>query len=345
MALPSSLGKAGVSADELMEESLALKKPFGVPVLSLQPEEYEADRGTLEVRLDRRIQKFLAEQSGGNEAKAQIFAQAYAEGCGHIPKCLMKSASDPDYKDGHTGWLQGPRGEALGGMIVEPRKANYSWGGFVGMLTGLPADKLNLPEVPAAEARFLCHWHEAAHCAGAYEEPQADTLASLMAKKAFPNSKMLQSYADARALNALFAANSEHCDERLERYGWAMVEAVDAVVAMPAQVKAMDESAILSFRKKEFNYHVAAMKQLHAALEKQDPGVLQSRDLGRVGDALNSVLHNGALGEGNRETAKIGKRLLKAARHLSPDVTLNQSASVIPAQAGRRPHGYQNSRR
>lgn len=103
--------------------------------------------------------------------------------------------------------------------------------------------------------RYWITHHELAHVAGA-DEPQADLIASLLTRRAFPDDPAVQMMADMRALiNArdatLLHANPDNNDlhDNLESYGWCMVEAIDSVLALPQEeIDAMSDAAIIAHR-------------------------------------------------------------------------------------------------
>jgi hypothetical protein len=80
--------------------------------------------------------------------------------------------------------------------------------------------------------------HELAHV-GCAAEPQADKIAALFTRRAFPGSAVPQVVADVRAITCMARAvraaahPSVEADEQLRRYGWEMVEAGDSAAAMP----------------------------------------------------------------------------------------------------------------
>ena len=317
MSLPASLGKPGASAPHLVDESMALIDPLGVSILSLKPEDFQDDLEHLGVRLHDRVDNFVAALAKGNPAKAKELEDAIADGCKHIPECLARSAGNPKYADGHAGWMKNAAGESMGGMIVEPREANYSFLGSAAYATGLAPEKFAQMNVSDAQGRFLTHWHEVAHCAGAYAEPNADKIGAIMARKAFPDSNMLQHYADIRALDALFSINLENPQRRLNTYGWAMVEAVDSVIAMPAdKVRDMSEKEILSYRTEKFERKPEAVQEVWDAINKVAPDVLKERSPQKAAEALRVVLDGTGLAD--PDTRKMAGRFLQAIERTAP---------------------------
>ena len=291
---------------------MALIDPLGVSILSLKPEDFQDDLEHLDARLHDRIDNFVAALSKGDPAKTKELEEAIADGCKWIPASLAKSAGKRDYKDGHAGWMKNAAGESLGGMIVEPREDNYSFLGSAADLTQISKEQFQPVDVSVAQGRFLTHWHEVAHCAGAYDEPNADKIGAIMARKAFPGSPMLQVYADMRALDTLFSVNSDDPAGRLNRYGWAMVEAVDSVIAMPPdKIKNMDEKEILSFRTEPFDRKNDAVRKVWEAVDKAEPGVLKERNLLKAAVALRKALTDGGLDD--PDARRMADRFLIAA--------------------------------
>ncbi|MBU0800977.1 MAG: hypothetical protein KKA05_08215, partial [Alphaproteobacteria bacterium] len=89
------------------------------------------------------------------------------------------------------------------------------------------------------------------------DEPQADTIASLFTRRAFPGDPAVQLMADIRALNntrrAIFAAlnpdKAVEISEDLAAYGWPMVAANDAVLAMTQdEIDSLSDDDIIAHR-------------------------------------------------------------------------------------------------
>jgi hypothetical protein len=103
--------------------------------------------------------------------------------------------------------------------------------------------------------RYWITHHELAHVAGA-DEPQADLIASLFTRRAFPSDPALQIMADMRAVvnsrdAVLLHENPGNQDlhDNLATYGWPMVEAIDTVLAMDqAAIDALSDSQIIARR-------------------------------------------------------------------------------------------------
>ncbi len=333
MSLPASIGKAGVSADQLMAESMALRDPLGVSVLSLRPEEFEGDLPGLPRKVRAVTRGFLTDMAGGDPQRQREMFEAYKRSCKHIQICVKKSASRTNYTDAHTGWLEGPQGEALGGVIVEPREKNYSFAQNMKNLTDVKKEQFLATDVSDAQGRFMCHWHEVAHCAGAHEEPNADKIAAIMVRKAFPDSSLPQVNADLRALDTLFSANLGNARSRIRRYGWQMVEAADSVLAMPPeQVKDMSETDLLSLRNEPFRDYSGSVEKIWEAMSARRPGLLAERNLKETGAELKSVLADGALAA-DPMAQKIAARMVLAIDRLadpawSPALTDQFNASA-----------------
>ena len=341
MALPKSLGDSNASAEQLVRESQLLSDPYGIPTLKIQPAQFgdiAKDEEVLKATLRDTIQEFFKDAAKGDaQRQAQMNAIVFnggnfADNKQYLLTRTAMSALDENYGDAHALCVREDKGEPLAGVIIMPR-AERSFGTNAENATGVSASQFAPPTVPVAQLSFMTIWHEYAHAAGA-DEAQADKMAAIMARKAFPSSNVLQVYADLRIIDSLLDYNSqpreftnkkgekETIPARHEIYGWRMAEAVDEVAAMPQEkIHAMDEKTIRKITEAEIGHpKYDALRRVGDTLTARHPELFEYKkaNLKEISAALQTLLKNGTF-DNDPDALAIASRSLLAISRVALD--------------------------
>lgn len=260
-------------AAELLEASVALSDPFGVPTVVFRSEEYSAsviDRYKTAKRVDRRFE----EASAGNPSLhiygafmgERVFGYLGEFGRGQtifnavsIPCKTMNS----NERDAHHYEPEKFMPPEMNVVVLPSIKVTMSQ---LRTEFDYRVDHHNLPGSPE-QWQFRTIWHEFAHGAGA-GEPQADAMAAAVMRKAFKGRDVLMAQADHRAFRSLFHYSNV---EVRQEYGWGVVEAVDYVAALPNSViDNLSENEIRDMRFQKFETMEERIERLGRILQEVD---------------------------------------------------------------------------
>lgn len=263
-------------AQAILDDSIALKNPLGIPTLYLRPEEFgelifsvidkKGAKGAkgewfpelkrLEEAVREKIQNFTA---------APHFEEVAAQDKDHVTERFTRSAPQiatglylakmdahgpkyslalVDHKEGMRAIKTAPDDfvEPAASLVCLPPSGDDVINVHQAILG--PDVKGLSPDMPGsyAEYRFALLWHEIGHGTGA-EEPQTQAISAIMTRRAFADPSSISAQADARAVLAVLSAEEVHHDifdqenrPANELYGWPMVEVADHIVHMDGDV-------------------------------------------------------------------------------------------------------------
>lgn len=231
----------------ILERAMNVSEFGGVPVLIVDPDQAPKDLDGFEAYMMDRLpvaQEETPLMAGFHFYEDELRMSLQQEKIlGFVPPCAALYPSEPEAAD-HIkaaivlapGTACTPEQDLLYGLGAERQDAapllkdNKSW-------------------------RYFELFHELAHVAGA-REPQADHIANIFCRRAFPDEPTPWIQSDIRALEAVALATQlaagkaedpEDTIDSIEKYGWPMVVANDAVNAMPQDdVATLNEAEILA---------------------------------------------------------------------------------------------------
>lgn len=342
MSLPESLGSPEADAKKLLNETMGIADPFGVPTLVIHPEDFaKDDADTARKKLAGIVDEFFSRVSDGDADKKRKLSEMFAEKrFRYIPDSAIYSAGHEEYADAHNASL-GDRDGPLCSIVVAPRM-NVSFAKSAQNLTGVAAEKLAALPVSPEQGKLITYWHEFAHGTGA-NEPQADKMSAIVYRKSFRDTEQLKIQADMRALDAVFS-HDVYMDPnkkfaRCKIYGWPTVDAIDSVVAMSdEEISRMDESAIRAVNTEKFDKKVRALHKVGNELYKRIPNAMVDRNLPVIAATVRDLLEKGKFGDGDDDRNKIATRFLLAAertdsRQPAPVLTQPVRTNGTPAPA------------
>lgn len=267
--------KAATAADVnlLLEQSYALADPFGIPTLTLQPNDYQdcaQGKRSLVKALKSTIHDYVNKMDIQASSEAKDLVRVYN-------KSLKRR-----YEDILRPWMEAkaacfmrytvgvdqdfPSGTDTLCNIVFAYDNDMTWTKTAQAWFPETTAKY-MPDFSLYEAHFklMSLWHEYAHGTGAWE-PQAEKMAAIVTRKYLQSPAFLQFRADMRA----FAAVLYESDVGLDEYGWPMVEVIDSVLQMPQDQidDAYDEETIKELRKERFDHQVADVFAVRARMQK-----------------------------------------------------------------------------
>jgi hypothetical protein len=300
----------------------------GVPVLILDGDDLPTDKDDLSRYIMDRVQSYdplaasamrRAYQSSRDETNALIAEERQIVGT-VMP--VEINWSPPDFRYAHETGKAGykPLYGAIviaAGMADDPEISlsytdNISFAG----LPPLTADHT------AWRYQYLCH--ELGHVAGA-AEPQADKIAGLFCRRAFPFTPVPLINADVRAVELVCTAVLVACGQvdaaatdAMARYGWPMVEANDRVMALPQQeIDAMTEQDILESRYEAYDHSLETPLALGAALRDAGLGpLLCATDMQSVAEGARRMESIILTLNDRPEIQKLARRFALAAQRL-----------------------------
>ena len=171
-------------------------------------------------------------------------------------------------------------------------------------------DKDVLPSRPGMNEQyhFNAIWHEIGHGTGA-EEPQTETIAAIVTRKAFSDSTSLKAMADLRAHRAVLRHDHIDDDSHLiiperEVYGWPMVEANDYVLRLPQEtIDAMDEGDLINIRHQPFSHLGSSVRMVATMLRDHNPEAWITEDLESLGNAAGEIKNSPFLKDDEKQIA------------------------------------------
>lgn len=305
----------------LLHGAMTLKEFAGVPVLVIDQDQVPKNLDGFEAyMMDRLPRKGPAAER--LEAGFRYFEDdlhcvlALGLFSGFISPCVVRYPENA------------PPGATEAAIIIAPGKDSTPDGDLMQGDIKRPGRQALLPPGGNSSWPYFQLFHELAHVAGA-KEPQADHIAGIFCRRAFPDTPTPWIQADIRALEAVIsavelatgkAACIEHHRMMLADYGWPMVTALDAANTLTAEeVNALTEEEILSRHQQDYPPKDGCLFQL---------GVL-IRQAGLDGRILS-----GCTGEILRGARKLERRIAS----LTDDSELHHIAGRF-ALAARRIHG------
>ncbi len=230
----------------ILEQAMNVSEFGGVPVLIVDPDHTPKDLNGFEAYMMDRLGgeaqtplaasfKFYEDELRGSLQQESIL--------GFVPPCAALYPVEPKIADSIEA-----------AIILAPGSACTP---ELDLLYGLEAERHNpAPLLNDNQSwRYYELFHELAHVAGA-REPQADHIANIFCRRAFPDAATPWIQSDIRAMEAvalaakLAAGRSEDpadTIDSIEKYGWPMVVANDCVNALPqADVAGLSEEDILA---------------------------------------------------------------------------------------------------
>lgn len=160
-------------------------------------------------------------------------------------------------------------------------------------------------DLPGTNAQFQFNqlWHEIGHGVGA-DEPQTESIAAVMTRRAINGTAVLEVSADARAVRSIFRHAMDRRDSRemsrivpeREKYGWPMVEVNDHIATLPEEtIATLTEDQIIAMRFQPFDHKGETVKQVADALKAADSRGYRTRDLHTLEQTAQKILKSGAL--------------------------------------------------
>lgn len=182
-----------------------------------------------------------------------------------------------------------------------------------------------LPDRPGTDAQyhFNALWHEIGHGTGAME-PQTETIAAVVTRKAFEDTTCLSAHADARAVRAITHHFGLADDEQViiperESYGWPMVEANDYVQGLPQSIiDGMDEEAITNIRFQKFDYIGESVQMVAEMMRDYSEEAWITGDLEQLGNVAGEIKNSLFLDETEKQIAARFQLACERLRHGAP---------------------------
>ena len=310
-------------AEALLDASYLVRKPFGVPVMFVDPRDYPPKRflGLPLPRLSmkRNIEKQLRDIILQCDEPAQNTKPVTIEDRGYfhepretLGKRIMRTVRDYHYYgDEHMG-LAFPLASPRLSIVFQARIAN---GAEAEAELALSIPQNRLPPLPGftAQHHFLSLWHEIAHSVSGSNEAGADLTGAMVYRHAFADSSVLVYQGDLRAANMIF---QHHRPKVLETYGWSCVEAFDAVAARKT---APDRDEVIAAGYQSYSVpslpRAGAIQTVGAALKKEFARAFLDRDLKMLSQAAADLAGNGTFE--TVEEDMIARRFSLATRRLA----------------------------
>lgn len=314
-------------AQAVLDESLALKKPLGIPTLYLRPEEFGELIMTVIDKKDTRDSWFPELQKLEDAVRERIqtfaanpnFEHATPQDKDHITERFTRSA--PQIATGLYLAKMDAQGTRFSLALVDHkpdmRATQSTPEDFVepkASLICLPPSKdvgMNMqtailgpdvrglaPDRPGSDAeyQFALLWHEIGHGIGA-EEPQTQAISAIMTRKAFADPTTITAQADARAVLAVLSTEETHRDifDNKDRpandlYGWPMVEVADYIAHMDAPtIDAMGEEQIKGIRFQSFDHLSETVGDVAAMICSVDGAAYEETDIPALAQAASRI--------------------------------------------------------
>lgn len=264
---PGRILESEIRRWNVLHRAMGLSEFGGVPVLIVDPDQAPKDLDGFEAyMMDRLPQADHQLLTGFRFFEDELRRSLQQENLlGFVPPCAALYPTDRMGQDGIEA-----------AIVLAPGKTCTP---EQDLLYGMGAER-HAPETPLLAEdniswRYFELFHELAHVAGA-REPQADHIANLFCRRAFPNSATPWVQADIRALEAVVSAaqlaagqaeDPQHNIEVLKNYGWPMVVANDTANAMAAKdAAALTEAEILARRETVYSHDFDRLYQLGALI-------------------------------------------------------------------------------
>ncbi len=155
---------------------------------------------------------------------------------------------------------------------------------------------------------FNALWHEIGHGTGA-EEPQTETIAAIVTRKAFEDSTCLSAFADLRAHRAVLRHDNIDKDSHImvperEVYGWPMVEVNDYIQGLPQEtIDAMSEEDLINIRHQPFAHLGNSVRMVAALLRDNFEEAWVTGDLKQLGTAAGEIKNSPFLKDDEKQIA------------------------------------------
>ncbi len=151
-------------------------------------------------------------------------------------------------------------------------------------------------------------WHEIGHGTGA-EEPQTETMAAIVTRKAFEESTCLSAFADLRAHRAVLRHDNIDKDSHImvperEVYGWPMVEVDDYIAQLSQEtIDAMSEEDVMNIRHQPFAHLGNSVRMVAALLRDNFEEAWVTGDLKQLGTAAGEIKNSPILKDDEKQIA------------------------------------------
>lgn len=314
-------------AEAILDASYLVRKPFGVPVMFVDPQDYKPKkffgiplpRLMSKHRIATQLQNTVMQCDPPSPSlsmgrlRRMIEDRGYSEDTGQLVQDEIMNALT-DYRRDHNPYM------ASAYALAEPRMAIVFHARIPNVAEAEAADTLhldpqNLPPLPGhnAEHHFITLWHEIAHSIAGFNEAGADYTSAMMYRHAFANPRLLNYQGDLRAANMVFIHQSRPA---LEDYGWSCVEAFDRVAAMKARPSRED---VYQAGCQSYDYptrpRVEAIQAVGKKLSAQFTQAYCNRDLAALAEGAAGLAVSGTLL--TSDEIAIARRFAVAVRRLS----------------------------
>ncbi len=313
-------------AEAILDASYLVQKPFGVPVMFVDPVDYPTQK-FLGIPLPRLLQKRGIEKKLAKTIlqcdPSPTISSDLIEDRGYISEArekisgsILRTIKDYHYYD--------DRYLALAFPIAAPRISVAFYSRVTDVLSEELPRALNMsrdrfPSLPGTNAHhhFIALWHEIAHSVSGANEAGADLTSAFVYRHAFRDTSVLKFQGDLRATHLVM----QHTNPvSRESYGWSCVEAFDSVAAMktPPTWDEVYQVGSTSFDAVN-NTRDVVIEQVGSTLKKQCWEAFRTRDLEKLSGAAESMAENGTF---QSDDAKmIARRFALATRRLSQGIT------------------------
>lgn len=313
-------------AEAILDASYLVQKPFGVPVMFVDPADYPSQK-FLGIPLPRILQKRSIEKKLAEtilQCPPSLAASSHlVEDRGYIHEAREK-ISGSIMRTIKAHHFYDDRYLALALPIVAPRISVVFYARVTDVLAeelphALNMDRERFPSLPGTNAQhhFIALWHEIAHSVSGTNEAGADLTSAMAYRHAFDDISVLKFQGDLRATHLVM----QHTNPvSREAYGWSCVEAFDSVAALKTP-PTWDEVYRVGSTSYDAvnNTRADTIALVGSTLKKQCWDAFRTRDLNTLSNAAETMADDGTF---ESDDAKMmARRFTLATRRLSQGIT------------------------
>ena len=313
-------------AKAILDASYLVRKPFGVPVIFVDPADYPVrtfcgfplPRLGQKRRIEQKLAAAIAECDPAMPEPRKIIED---RGYFTLPR---KKISDQILRTIKEHHLYGDSRLALAFPLTAPRISIVFHARIKDPLAeeipeALGMERDRLPDLPGTDSQhhFISLWHEIAHSMSGDNEAGADLVSALAYRHAFADNSVLKFQGDLRAAHLIL----NHTNPvSTKTYGWSCVDAFDSVAALerPPTWDEVYQTGATSYNAVN-NTRAETIEHVGQTLKKDFLKAFRSRNLMPLSDAAETMAGNGTF---ETEDAKmIAQRFALATRRLAQGIT------------------------
>jgi hypothetical protein len=282
------------NASTILEQSLNNKAPFGIPTVTLRPEQFKDlsknkgkvlrfSRADMLALIDNQLKDTFNNHSDLSHTQSKTIINKYlSDASEELMTQIVSNIVIPQHIQ--SGCIPFPFMGINGPFAHEFNKSNYSEPNaalvftFCNDVDGksygesmMSLEEGSLPEMPGSkeEWQFMLLWHEYAHTTGACE-PHADKIAAVITKQAFGNNNVINALADQRLVTSILNY-TQHINT--EYYGLPLVNNLDDVAqTQQTEIDKLTIEQLKNYRFEKYDYQADIIR--------------------KIGDILNQSLHD-----------------------------------------------------